>query len=500
MSLITVAVERSCGTFVLKGWASSKSAKWRILYAHDRQVYSTSLNHDIQPTLSYTDTGLVDCQWELADQKPILVESGMPNWHMPLGLVHYGEYGTWNDVAQWASRLFYASSEVSPEFQEIVNDIAASTDSFDERIRLALRFVQDDIRYVSISVGEHSTKPYDVTTILERRYGDCKDKASLLSALLRALGIDALPALVNTFRRQQIAHSLPSPREFNHVITRVQHENKTYWFDATIQGQRGALDKIFCPPYGKALVISPETQNLEDISSFAGRHSTLKIVESFKIHQSHDSDEFSVSRIYEGHYADIMRNRIANSSPEQIERDFLNDYLMLYPHTKVARPWSFRDDEAANRIEVSFEYHVNNLWHPVPNQRGMCGANFYATGIHYVLNKPPANTRRTPYAIAHPNNIENHLIIRTTRPLRFSRGRASVECDAFKYKWQREVVSNALHFTMQYTSNKDHVMPGELTKYLKAINQVAEHVRQGVILNIPSHRHTQINPRVRSPH
>jgi len=490
--LDTMVTDRSGGVFVLKGGFAFKQAKWRLLYSPERPVFAASLNHDVQPAVSYTDSGLVECRWEVSDLRPLVVEAGAPSWYMPLGLVEYGEYASWNDVAQWLCRLFYTPSEMPLEFEETVKSIAEQAQTFEERVQLALRFVQNDIRYVSVSVGEHSYKPYDIATIFERRFGDCKDKASLLGALLRALGIDALPAVVHTVRKHQVGQSLPNPHVFNHVIVRVLHKDRTYWFDPTISGQRGSLDKIFCPEYGKALVVSPDSQSLDDVVPLGNRSSQLKIVESFKIHQDNSPDEFSVSRVYEGAQADFMRQRIANSSHEQIEDSFLQEYLKLYPQISVARPWSVQDDEMGNRLAVNFEYRINNLWQPIPRQPGMCDAFFYATGIYHVVNTPPVAARKSPYAIVHPNNIENQLIVRTTRPLRFARGHAVVECDNFKYKWQAEVVSNALQFNMQYISYKDHVLPGEMSKYLKAIQQVSQHVRQGLILNISASRHARM--------
>lgn len=485
--LNTLVTDRSCDTFVLKGGISTKLAKMRLLYAPGRQVFALPINHDIQPTAGYTETGLVDCQWQVADRKPFLYEPDAPSWFMPpgRGVVEYGEFSSWNEVAHWVCRLFYQPTELSPEFYQIVQRIAGKTSNPVERIGLALRFVQDDIRYVSVSIGEHSFKPYDIATILQRRYGDCKDKASLLSFLLRELGIDALPALVHHSRRQQVIQSLPSPFVFNHVIVRVRLEGVTYWYDGTISGQRGAADAIYCPAYGKALVVLPETQELEDVVPQGARQSTLKIIESFKIHQLNAPAEFSVSRIYEGSRADAMRQRIANSAHEEVEREFRNAYFTLYPHIKAVRPWNFQDDEVRNRLEISLEYEVGNLWKTLAGRPHDCAAYFYATGIYFAINQPPQGTRKTPYAITHPNNIENELIIRTTRPLKLARGHELVESKAFRYKSQRDVISNSVHFTMQYSSHKDHVLPTEMNDYLQDIKRVMGHVRQGIILNTP---------------
>ena len=480
--------ERSTGVFVLKGNTAARLARWRLLYGPERLVHATALNHTLQPTVSYTEAGLVDCQWEIANQRPLLFEEHAPSWHLPVALVQYGEYGSWNEVAEWASRLFHVPEETSAEFHEIVQGIAARATTPEQRICEALRFVQEQIRYVSVSTGEHSMRPYDVATILERRYGDCKDKSSLLGSMLRALGVDAQPALVHSNLKHQVMQWLPSPRAFNHVIARVRSGEKTWWLDPTLPGQRGSLDKIFCPPYGKALVVSPETEALEDVISSGGRHGGLKIVESFKIHQLQAPAEFSASFLYSGAPADAMRHHLANATQEQIGYHFLERYRPLYPQIETAHPWVLRDDESNNRLEVIFSYRINQLWQEIPAQPGFMGAFFYATGIHYGIDRPPQGVRQSPFAIAFPNNIENELLIRTTQPLNFQRGQVLIENETFRFKGQTDVVSNSVHFRMNYSAHRDHVMPGGMKDYGEAIHRVSGLVQQGIMLPSPWHR------------
>ena len=100
---------------------------------------------------------------------------------------------------------------------------------------------------------------------MSRRFGDCKDKALLLVTLLRALGTEAEPALVNTEARQAIADWLPSPLAFDHVIVRFVFQSRTYWVDATRALQRGTLAHFEDPPFARALVVREGETGLSEI-------------------------------------------------------------------------------------------------------------------------------------------------------------------------------------------------------------------------------------------
>ena len=69
-----------------------------------------------------------------------------------------------------------------------------------DRVRAVYDFVVTSTRYVGLEFGIHGFKPYKVTQVLARRFGDCKDKAALLIALLREVGVSAELVLVRTRR------------------------------------------------------------------------------------------------------------------------------------------------------------------------------------------------------------------------------------------------------------------------------------------------------------
>lgn len=96
-----------------------------------------------------------------------------------------------------------------------------------QRMLAALRFVQGQIRYLGVEIGAGSHAPSAPAVVLQRRFGDCKDKSLLAVTMLRSLGIDAEPALVNTNARRGIAGWLATPSAFDHVIARAHVKGAT---------------------------------------------------------------------------------------------------------------------------------------------------------------------------------------------------------------------------------------------------------------------------------
>ena len=103
---------------------------------------------------------------------------------------------------------------------------------------------------MAVELGQSAFQPHSAESVYENRYGDCKDMATLLVALLRDAGIsDATPVLLHAESRQPVESNLPSLDAFNHCIARATVDSKPYWFDCTAEicgfgsipgGDRGA--------------------------------------------------------------------------------------------------------------------------------------------------------------------------------------------------------------------------------------------------------------------
>ena len=103
--------------------------------------------------------------------------------------VEWGEFKDWQAVARWAAPYYRLPAQLSPALQVEVDRIAKAHASPEERLLAALQFVQREIRYMGVEIGPGSHAPSAPQKVLERRFGDCKDKSLLTMTLLQSLGI-----------------------------------------------------------------------------------------------------------------------------------------------------------------------------------------------------------------------------------------------------------------------------------------------------------------------
>ncbi|MBV8630129.1 MAG: transglutaminase domain-containing protein, partial [Silvibacterium sp.] len=126
----------------------------------------------------------------------------------------------WAKIGDWYQNLAAPSSEGTSEIATKSRSLAASDADFTQRIQKVARFMQEEIRYVGIEIGIGGFKPHAATDVYRNRYGDSKDKATLLIAMLDAVGIRATWVLVDT-HRGFIDPKTPSV-DGNHAIAAIE--------------------------------------------------------------------------------------------------------------------------------------------------------------------------------------------------------------------------------------------------------------------------------------
>jgi hypothetical protein len=132
------------------------------------------------------------------------------------------QFAGWADMGSWYSGLSdprrVPDEAVTRKAQELT---AAAPDTL-AKIRALAEFAQRDIRYVSIQIGIGGFQPHPAPSVLANRYGDCKDKATLLAAMLGAIGIESHFIVINTDRGSVTLDSPVSLYSFNHVILAIR--------------------------------------------------------------------------------------------------------------------------------------------------------------------------------------------------------------------------------------------------------------------------------------
>ena len=172
--------------------------------------------------------------------------------------VQLSTFANWQAVAKWYDELQRERLVVTPEIRSQAAALTKGALSDEDKARRLYNFVSLSIRYVSVSFGVGRMQPHAAGDVLHNQYGDCKDKPTLLAAMLKSVGISSDAVLIDS--SHELDADVPSPSQFDHVITVAQVGAKRVWLDSTAE----------VAPFGllmpalrgkKALLVAPESQD-----------------------------------------------------------------------------------------------------------------------------------------------------------------------------------------------------------------------------------------------
>jgi hypothetical protein len=136
----------------------------------------------------------------------------------------WGPVRTWTDVGRWYEGLIRDVPRGDEEIRALAREAVAGVDDPRERTAILLELVRERVRYVAVEVGVGGYRPSPPGEVLERRWGDCKDKSLLLIDLLAQAGVEAHPALVRLDEHRRIDSRFPGADQFNHLIVAAPEE------------------------------------------------------------------------------------------------------------------------------------------------------------------------------------------------------------------------------------------------------------------------------------
>jgi len=157
----------------------------------------------------------------------------VPRRNLPTPSVQVTTFKNWEEVGTWYGGLQKEPLAVTPDIQAKAAELTRGLTTDDAKTRAVYNFVALKFHYIGLDFGIGRYQPHAADDVLGNGYGDCKDKHTLMAALLKAAGIDAWPALINASRK--LDPEVPSPAQFNHVITVVPSGGKYIWLDATAE-------------------------------------------------------------------------------------------------------------------------------------------------------------------------------------------------------------------------------------------------------------------------
>ena len=144
-----------------------------------------------------------------------------------VGITVAGRIG-WSDVTRWYAGLSKDRYTLTPELETKLAELVRGSRTLDDSLRAVHRWVAQDLRYVSLSLGIGGYQPRVPASVLQTQYGDCKDKATIFIAMARRLGAKAYPVLLSS--RGGVERELPSISQFDHMIAALERPGGKYLF------------------------------------------------------------------------------------------------------------------------------------------------------------------------------------------------------------------------------------------------------------------------------
>ena len=163
-------------------------------------------------------------------------------------------FETWEQIGRWYASLEKDRRAPSPEVRAKAEELTKGLTTDLEKTEGLYDYVAKNFRYVSLSLGVGRYQPHAASDVLHDQYGDCKDKHTLLASLLEAEGLHADSVLINSSRK--LDPDVPSPSQFDHVITMLPMGNQEVWMDTTAEVAPFRL-LAYTLRHKQALVIPP---------------------------------------------------------------------------------------------------------------------------------------------------------------------------------------------------------------------------------------------------
>ncbi|WP_338870111.1 DUF3857 domain-containing protein [Myxococcus stipitatus] len=224
----------------------------------ERPLYwNKSRQGGVESAQESLEGGRVLYRWNAKHVAKVVPEPGMPGWAEVAQNLHVSTYQTWDQVGRYWWGLVRDQLQPNAELRQTVDQVLQGVDRKNELavVRAIYNFVVTNTRYVALEFGIHGFKPYRVDRVLARRFGDCKDKASLIHSMLRVAGVDSRLVLLRMRNLGALDAEPASLAAFNHAIAYVPK------FDLYLDGTaefHGAKELPSADRVANILVVEPD--------------------------------------------------------------------------------------------------------------------------------------------------------------------------------------------------------------------------------------------------
>lgn len=144
-----------------------------------------------------------------------------------------GSFKTWKDYGYWEHCLIEELNDLPSSERSMILDLVKDIPEEKEKVKALFRFMQDETRYINISIKTGGLRPYPASYVVANRYGDCKALSNYFKAVLNEIGVESYYSSIQAGGKiERVVKNFPS-QQANHVILCVPFDSDTMWLDCT---------------------------------------------------------------------------------------------------------------------------------------------------------------------------------------------------------------------------------------------------------------------------
>lgn len=241
----------------------TKYARYTYVFPEYKTIHLSAYNSAKQPLVD-KNNGNIKYTYVFEDTSYSDNEDFMPPSDETIGVLSLSSMADWKQVADWWRREIEKNTVNDPDIAAKTMDLVKEKTSVKDKVRAIVEFVQDNFRYVSMSLGDHTVDLHGTKDIFDNHYGDCKDLAVLTRQMLQLAGVDANICLFSGEFNGDPRHRLPNPSAFDHILLAITADNKKYFVDPQARGfDLGELPSNYDNAH--VLVIKPDSYTFENL-------------------------------------------------------------------------------------------------------------------------------------------------------------------------------------------------------------------------------------------
>ena len=444
----------------------------KVNYKFFNQEYSNNI--DLHPKVTEDATTTL-YSWHFKKVKPIIPEENMPPYSYINPAILISSFDNWDEVYSWWHALYKDKLTLSEETKRFLKELIQGTASNDEKAKKIYEFCAKNIRYVAVEYGRSGYEPHQAEEVYVNRYGDCKDQATLLVAMLREAGLDAYPVLIPTRDAYAIEEGFPS-LNFNHAIAVVRLNGNFIFMDPT-SNTTSFKDLPLSDQDRDTLVFLEDGYKI--LKTPVGKNNKIFYTMDIAIDEQENA---SIKRNVrtQGAYSSYQRWYLKYTHPATIKEDIENKMVLISPFSKLIDYKIENVDNFDLSPTLEYLFTTEKFLNPAKDLRIIPVLN--EIDINHSLIAKEKREFPIDFSGLFTKVAQISIVLPLDLRIRYLPDDVDVSTDWFDFTVSYKIEAGTLNFSQQFLIKKRFVEVEEYDEFREALKNVCYLLREEAIL------------------